>query len=72
VRKDFEPWDQLITLIENHLKKNSVDLEKSKFQLGPVLAFDAQSQKFAGSNAEKANAYLKREYRKGFEVPAMG
>jgi predicted dehydrogenase len=72
VRKDFEPWDQLITLVENHLKKNSVDLAKSKFQLGPVLEFDSKAQKFAGSDSGTANGYLKREYRKGFEVPAMG
>jgi hypothetical protein len=54
------------------LKKNSDDLAKSKFQLGPVLEFDSKAQKFVGSSAEAANRYLKREYRKAFEVPAMG
>jgi predicted dehydrogenase len=71
VRQDFEPWDQLVELIEKHLQKNSVDLENSKFQLGPVLEFDSKAQKFVGSDAKKANSYLQREYRKGFEVPEL-
>lgn len=71
VRKDFEPWDQLVELIEKHLKANSVDLKQVKFQLGPMLEFDSKSQTFAGSQGAKANGYLKRTYRKGFELPDM-
>jgi predicted dehydrogenase len=71
VRNNYEPWDQLVTLIEGHLQKNGVDLDKSKFQLGPTLEFDSATQKFTGSNASKANGYLRREYRKQFEVPAI-
>ncbi len=70
-RKNYEPWGNLVELIENHLKKNSVDPKHSKFQLGPVLEFDAEKQKFVGENAQKANAFLKREYRQGFEVRAI-
>ena len=72
VRQDYQPWDQLVELIEKHLQKNSVDLKHSKFQLGPVLEFDSAKQMFTGDNAAKTNGYLRREYRKGFEVPAIG
>jgi len=72
VRKNCQPWDDLVALIEKHLQHNGVDLKNSNFQLGPMLEFDSKSQKFAGSDAQKANGYLKREYRKGFEVPEMG
>jgi predicted dehydrogenase len=72
VRSDFEPWGELVELIEKHLANNSVDLGKSKFQLGPALEFDATKQKFVGDGAERANRYLRREYRRKFEVPEIG
>jgi hypothetical protein len=71
VRKDFEPWDMLVEQIEQHLKRNNVDLKRAKFQLGPTLEFDGNTQKFVGTGAEKANRYLHREYRRNFEVPQM-
>lgn len=68
---NFEPWGALVDVIEKHLAKNSVDLKQSKFQLGPVLEFDSEKQKFAGDGAEKANGFLRREYRQKFEVPEI-
>jgi predicted dehydrogenase len=71
VRDGYQPWGELVTLIEEHLVKNGIDPQKSNFELGPVLDFDAETQKFSGENAEVANGYLRREYRKGFEVPEI-
>jgi hypothetical protein len=71
VRKDYKPWDELVELIEGHLKKNSVDLKNSKFELGPTLEFDSEKQKFVGDGADRANKFLHREYREQFEVPTI-
>ncbi len=71
VRDGFEPWGALVDQIEKHLAMNSVDLKKSKFQLGPAIVFDAEQQKFVDEHADQANGFLRREYRQGFEVPAI-
>ncbi len=71
VQKDFEPWGSLVGQVEQHLVRNKVDIKKSKFQLGPMLEFDANTQKFVGDGAENANRFLHREYRSKFEVPAI-
>ena len=68
---DFKPWGSLVDQIQQHLERNNVDVAKSKIQFGPMLEFDASSQKFVGSGAESANRYLQRGYRSKFEVPAV-
>jgi hypothetical protein len=70
-RRDYEPWGKLVDAIEQHLKRNKVDLKKSKFQLGPMLEFDAAKQQFVGDGAENANQFLRREYRQKFAVPQI-
>jgi hypothetical protein len=71
VRENFEPWGSLVDQIEQHLKHNKVDINKSTFQLGPMLEFDASTQKFVGDGSVNANRYLQREYRSNYEVPAI-
>jgi predicted dehydrogenase len=51
-----------------HLAENSIDLDKSKLTLGRLLHLNAHEEKFAGD--AEANAFLTREYRKPFVVPA--
>jgi hypothetical protein len=68
VSKTFEPWGKLVDAIEQHLARNNVDLKKSKFQLGPLLEFDSKTEKFVGDGAQRANKFLRREYRRKFEV----
>ena len=53
----------------SHLQSNGVDLKKTPLALGPLLKFDNYSEKFTNNTA--ANEMLTREYRKGFEVPAV-
>jgi hypothetical protein len=48
-----------------------VDLKKSNFQLGPMLEFNAETEKFVGDGSEAANRFLHRAYRSKFEVPAI-
>jgi predicted dehydrogenase len=53
-----------------HLSDNGIDMAGTKLGVGPVLAFDPQSETFPGN--DQANAMLSREYRKPFVVPAAG
>jgi len=50
-----------------HLKDNGVDLAKYPLAMGPMLQFDPEKEVF--TNNEKANQWLTREYRAGFECP---
>lgn len=71
VCKKSTPWITLVEQIETHLAKNGVDPKEAAFRLGPVLEFDSSEQKFVGDHAAAANQFLRREYRKGFEVPEV-
>lgn len=51
-----------------HLAENKVDLEATKLVLGSVLHPDSDKESFIDNAA--ANAFLTREYRKPFVVPA--
>jgi predicted dehydrogenase len=52
-----------------HLRENGVDLDKTPLTLGPQLKIDAKNESFVGNEA--AVGLLAREYRKGFELPAV-
>jgi predicted dehydrogenase len=51
-----------------HLVENNVDLDKSKLTLGPLLRLDSDKERFLDNSM--ANAFLTRDYRKPFVVPA--
>ncbi|MFM8274809.1 MAG: Gfo/Idh/MocA family protein, partial [Gemmata sp.] len=54
-----------------HLKANKVDVDGAKGRFGTLLQIDAKTEKFVSPNkelADRANALLFREYRKGFEL----
>ena len=61
----------MVDQVEQHLKRNKVDIKKSQLHLSPTLEFDADSQKFVHGGADDANRYLRRDYRSKFVVPAM-
>jgi predicted dehydrogenase len=52
-----------------HLRDNKLDAKKTRIRFGAKLAVDGKKEVFTGTMSEKANQYLTREYRKGFEVP---
>ncbi|MDB5295734.1 MAG: oxidoreductase domain protein [Phycisphaerales bacterium] len=56
--------------LRDHLEDNGVSILGDQAVLGASLEMDPKTERFTGDNAEKANALLTREYRKGFEVPA--
>jgi predicted dehydrogenase len=51
------------------LELAKTDFSKTPFMLGPELTFDNQAEQFTGPGATEANALVRTEYRKGFEVP---
>ena len=51
-----------------HLAENNVDLEQTKLTLGPVLRLEPEKEKFLDNSS--ADAFLSRDYRKPFVVPA--
>lgn len=53
---------------EDHLKQNKVAIDKITESVGPKLEFDANGENF-GSNSQ-ANAFLTRDYRAPYIVPA--
>jgi predicted dehydrogenase len=53
-----------------HAVANGVDLAKDQVVLGPMLAFDAKTERFGGGESgDRANGLLSREYRAPFVVP---
>jgi len=54
--------------LAEHLAANGVDLAATPAVLGAHLKMDTRSETF--TNSRQANIRLKREYRKGFEVPS--
>jgi len=58
-------WDKVMETVKGTL---GLDISKSTYQLGPMLAFNPRAEKFARS--ADADALLTRPYRKPFIVPA--
>ena len=52
-----------------HLAVNDADLNMTPAVLGPMLTMDKNTEKFTGEHSVYANMYLKRNYRREFEVP---
>ena len=57
-------------LTEN-LQGVGIQLQESEYRLGRMLTLDPQAERFVGDGADEANAFLTRDYRKPFVVPAQ-
>jgi predicted dehydrogenase len=55
------------------IMQNGVGVPKddAEYTVGPWLTFDPRTERHIGEHAEEANALLKDENRKGFEVPTL-
>jgi predicted dehydrogenase len=60
---------QTFTNLTENLTGVGVKLAETSYQLGRVLMMDPKGERFVGEGAEKANAFLTRNYRKPFVVP---
>lgn len=71
--KDFAEevpvWGGLRDEMKSHLDAHSVKL--TDLSLSGMLDFDVESGQFTGEESEKANSFLKREYRAPYVVPEI-
>jgi hypothetical protein len=56
-------------LTEN-LQVAGIHLKERNYRLGRTLTLDSASERYVGDGAAEANAFLTREYRAPFVVPA--
>jgi predicted dehydrogenase len=68
IKSDADASESFGRMLE-HLKINEVDLDKTRATLGPVLTMDPKTERFKGNS--KANALLKRNYRKPYVITDM-
>lgn len=68
---ELEQWTTLMGEMDDHLKAHDLALESDSIRLSPLLELDSKTEQFVGDHAETANHFLKREYRKGYEVPEI-
>ncbi len=68
---DLKEWRDLLGEMEIHLSKHGLSFQDEVIKLSPMLKLDPKSQQFVGEQSDVANKLLKRQYRKGYEVPSM-
>ena len=66
-----EIWDGLINEMAEHLSDHNIPIESSQIKLSAALQLDQKTERFVGDHADTANQFLKRQYRKGYEVPDL-
>jgi hypothetical protein len=64
-------WQQLINEMEDHLNVYGKKISDKEIKMSPLLELSDDGSQFVGEGSDAANVFLKREYRKGFEVPDM-
>ena len=64
-------WESVLGDMSKLLKAHDLRIESSDIKLSPLLTIDPQTEQFVGTNAENANRFIKREYRKNYEVPEI-
>jgi predicted dehydrogenase len=66
----FGPWAELVDGFNAHLEANKVDPKSPALKVSAMLELDPVKETFVGPSATPdALAMLRREYRKGFEMP---
>ena len=65
-----EAWNALLEQTGAHLGAHGLSLDSDAIKLSPMLNLNEEGR-FVGEHADSANKLLKREYRKGYEVPGI-
>ncbi|QDV11639.1 4-carboxy-2-hydroxymuconate-6-semialdehyde dehydrogenase [Rosistilla oblonga] len=68
---ELPQWNTLIGEMDQHLKSHELSLDNSAIQMSHLLTLDEKTEQFVGDDADAANAFLKRKYREGYEVPTI-
>ena len=67
----LDEWTKLVQAMEDHVGAHGLKLDDESIKLSKVLTLDPKTEQFVGEGADNANKFLKREYRKGYEVPEL-
>ena len=68
---DLEQWTTLIGEMKAHTQAHGVEMDSDQIRLSPMLELNTDEGRFVGDKADMANKFIKREYRKGYEVPEL-
>lgn len=68
---ELPQWQMLMDEMEAHLGDYDIKISDQEIKMSPMMEMSDDGSKFVGEGAEAANVFLKREYRKGFEVPEL-
>jgi hypothetical protein len=71
VKEGSELWESLLGDMESLLRAHGIDMTGAAIKLSPILEIAPESERFVGSEAERGNRFLKREYREPFVVPQI-
>jgi hypothetical protein len=68
---DMPQWQSLLEETGAHLDAYGLSLEGGDIRLSPLLTLDEKTESFVGQGADRGNRFLKRTYRRGYEVPSL-
>ncbi len=68
---DVPQWRELLVEMSDHLAKHDLSFQSPAIKLSPLLQLNDKTQQFVGDSAGPANTLLRRQYRKGYEVPSL-
>ncbi len=71
VKDPSHQWNRLLGEMVKLLGAHDLSIESDDIRLTPLLAIDAETERFVGDGADAANAFLRREYRAPFVVPEI-
>ena len=68
---ELEQWTALMGEMDRHLASYNLSRPHEKIRVSSMLELDPATEQFIGPGSKNANQYLNREYRSGYEVPAL-
>ena len=68
---DHELWTKVVKDLDAHVAVHGVKFDDEQIRLSPMLELNVEEGRFVGEHSEGANQFIKREYRKGYEVPEL-
>ncbi len=68
---DVKPWTEMVDSMSALLQRHNLKIDSAGLKLSPLMSIDEKTQRFVGDNSNVANQFIRREYRKGYEVPEI-
>ena len=68
---DIAQWSTLMNEMKAHTSVHGIEMESDQMRLSPMMELNPESGRFIGKESKRANGFIKREYRAGYEVPEL-